>query len=254
MLGETFVCNLITFCIDFVKAFEKILAVQQHEQHHPWSIVSMTCLALNECRRCTWCGRCGVCPRIFADGVCRTANRHLQQEFRLCAEYDVRPFPHQQRIIIIVERRLRGLSTNSFRNSGVWPTVFRTSSSEKRKTATYIVYAMEQARTCQITCLHTSTMRNKNITKCATSFSFEMMATCVVYERDATGIPESSGSSPGLTGLTVPVILWMDCQGDVKNAHGTTSAAVFNRSKVGERFCPQFRYRCVLDNTDTCQS
>ena len=167
----------------------------------------MTCLALKECRRCTRCGRCGVHPRIFADGVCRTANRHLQQEFRLCAEYDVHPFPQKQMIIIIAEQRLRALPRNSIRNSGVWPTVFRTNSSEKGKTATYIVYAMEQARSCQITCLHTSPMRNKNITKCATSFSIEMVATCVVYERDATGDAESVGSVPGLTGLTVPVIL-----------------------------------------------
>ena len=72
----------------------------------------------------------------------------------LGAEYDLSSFSLQQMIIEITERRYEILESgrlSSGQTARIW-----------EKTATCVVHAMGQVRSCQTTCFQTSPTRNKN--------------------------------------------------------------------------------------------
>ena len=87
--------------------------IWQVEQHFPLSIVSMTSLALKECRRSTagwalWRLFVVLCGWRVLDAK-STPPAQVLAVFGV--EFDLRPLPHQQMIIKITELRLQVRST-----------------------------------------------------------------------------------------------------------------------------------------------
>ena len=109
----------------------------------------------------------------------------------LGAEYDPRLFPHWQMIIRISERRSHVLSTSLLEilESGR-PRVKQHGDGGKLQHASSMLrgkYGAAKSRS------FVRRQRETNTTHhfaCATSLSFEMVATCVAHEREPTGDPE----------------------------------------------------------------